>query len=405
MRFILALSVAFVFLGCSKSTLSERDLNLETRKSAAETKRKELQVVAGSFEGLLTKSSGLEQSVSLRLEIKDIPEAISGEVDPIMIPVLTGYLRFNVGVGIPFGIEKADFEPKRMKLDVVASDTEYKDIILSLVLSENRLGGTWTAPSSGSSGTVSLMRIEGAIGPAVDQMAGEYSGVLFNDSKGLYQFGHMTLSTTVVPPEGLKVTATVRVVFGESQSTEYLTYRFDPVEFNPMTGQMVLKNNANDVMFSGYWSNAELKGDWFSSYTGKLGSFSVKKNASPSPQTGTLFEALKGTYQGVVKNTNPASNLPERMLVSFVTSQDLSKPNGITVSGSMRLYIGPFGSTEYVEYPFSDIQFNFFTRQLTARVTSEYKLTLKGEAFLSSIAGTISADALGEVGTFEVIKK
>jgi len=406
LKSLLALSFALIsLLGCSKNSLSERDQKLEKLKSAAETKRRELQIVAGGYEGVLTQSSGLEQSVSLRLDIKDIPEVVPGEVDPIMTPVLAGYLRFNVGVGIPFSIDKADFDPKRMKLDIVASEPDYKDILLSLALSDTQLDGAWSAPSSGSTGTIALMRIEGPIGPAVDQMAGEYGGVLYNDSKGLYQFGHITLSTTVVPPQGLKVTATVRVIFGGWASTEYLTYRFDPVEFNPMTGQMVLKNDQNDVLFSGYWTNGELKGNWFSSYTGKLGAFSVKKNTTPGPQPGTLFEALKGTYQGTIKNTNPASNLPERMMVSFVTSQDLSKPNGITVSGSLRLYIGPFGSTEYVEYPFSDIQFNFFTRQLTAKVNSEYKLTLKGEALLSSLSGTISADALGEVGTFEVSKQ
>lgn len=406
MRPLLVLSIVIALLGgCSKSSLSERDLKLEKLKAAAETKRRELQIVAGNYEGLLVQSSGLEQGVSLRLDIKDIPEVVPGEVDPIMTPILSGYLRFNIGVGIPFGIEKADFDPKRNKLDVVASDSEYKDILLSMVLASNQLDGTWTAPSSGSSGTISLMRIDGPIGPAVDQMAGEYGGVLFNDGKGLYQFGQITLSTTVVPPQGLKVSAAVRVKFGPWASSEYLTYRFDPVEFNPMTGQMVLKSESNDVMFSGYWSNGELKGEWFSSYTGKLGAFSVKKNVVPGTQPGTLFEALKGTYQGTIKNTNPASNLPERMMVSFVTSQDLSKPNGISVSGSLRLYIGSFGSTEYVEFPFSDIQFNFFTRQLTAKVNSDYKLTLKGEALLSSVTGSISADALGEVGTFEVIKQ
>jgi hypothetical protein len=118
-----------------------------------------------------------------------------------------------------------------------------------------------------------------------------------------------------------------------------------------------------------------------------------------------LFEALKGTYQGKLTNTNSQSNLPERMMISFVTSQDLSKPNGISVTGSLRFYLGAFGSNEYVEYAFSDVQFNFFTRYFTAKTNDSYKLTLKAEAKLNSISGTVSADALGEVGTFEVKKQ
>lgn len=147
-------------------------------------------------------------------------------------------------------------------------------------------------------------------------------------------------------------------------------------------------------------------GEWFSNYTGRIGPMRFRKAETPTiPPQGERLEALRGTYQGALHNTNPQSNLPERMQVSFVTSQDLTVANGIKITGSLRLYLGPFGSTEYVEMPFTDVQFNFFTRELTAKTSGDYKLTYRAHAESRSIAGKLYADALGEVGEAEVFKQ
>lgn len=408
---ILMIAGLFLTLSCAKNSLSDRDAKREQIKSSAETKRKELQIVAGEYNGILTQGSGVDQNTTLSLEIKDVPMVVEGQVDPVPVPTLKGFLRFNLGSAgtgaefIGFAIDKADFEPKRNKLDLVVSNPDYKEMVISATLSGSKLNGTWTAPSTASSGTISLDRKQTQSGSIAEQLRGEYGGVFLHENKSLYQFGQITLTTSVKPPEGLKVTATVRIIYGPLGSTEYLTYRFDPVQFNPMTGQIVLKNDTNDVLLTGYWSKGELSGEWHSSYTGRIGKISFKKDAVPSPQAGSVLEALKGSYQGKLTNTNPQSNLPERMMVSFVTAQDLQKPNGISVTGSLRFYLGPFGSTEYVEYPFTDVQFNFFTRNFTAKTSGDYKLTLKAEAKQNEIWGTMSADALGEVGKFEVTKQ
>ena len=408
---VILMAGLFLLPSCAKNSLSERDAKKEQLKSSAETKRKELQIIAGEFNGVLTPGSGVEQNTTLFLEIKDIPTTVEGQVDPILVPTLKGFLRFNLGSGgnnsefIGYSVEKADFDPKRNRLDLVVSNATYKDIILACDLNGTSLKGTWTAPSTASSGTIALDKTQVQSGSIADQLRGEYGGTLLHDAKSLYQFGQLTLSTSILPPEGLKVSATVRIIYGALGSTEYLTYRFDPVQFNPINGQIVFKSETNDVMFTGHWSKGVINGEWYSNYTGRLGNIFFKKDHTPEPQSGSLFEALKGTYQGKLTNTNSQSNLPERMMISFVTAQDLSKPNGISVTGSLRLYMGPFGSNEYVEYAFSDVQFNFFTRYFTAKTSDNYKLTLKAEAKLNSISGTISADALGEVGTFEVKKQ
>ncbi len=91
--------------------------------------------------------------------------------------------------------------------------------------------------------------------------------------------------------------------------------------------------------------------------------------------------------------------------MSFVTSQDLTKPNGIAITGNLRFYLGEFGSTEYIEMPFAEVNHNFFTQKLVAKTGGEYKLTLKADADIhNKLSGTIFSDALGEVGTWEAIK-
>lgn len=267
---------------CAKNNLSERDAKREQLKSAAETKRKELQAVAGEYSGVFSQSSGSDIDASLVLEIKDIPTSVDGQVDPISVPTLKGVLRIQLGGSdyIGFPVDKADFDPKRNKLDVVATHSELKDVLLAAQLQGAKLNGSWTAPSIAS------------------------------------------------------------------------------------------------------------------------GTFQLDRN-----QTVTITQSLKGTYQGRLTNTHPQSSLPERLLISLVTAQDPANPTSVVVSGSMRLYVGPFGSLEYEELPFTWVQFNVFKRRLIAKTTKEPKLTLNGEVESDKISGAVLADGLGEVGTFEVKKQ
>lgn len=397
---------------CSRNTMSERDAIKEQKLAAAETKRQELQTIVGAYHGKFSQANGVEQNVSLKLEIKDIPTPTEGSVDPVMTPTLTGYFRFNVGNGsnkdseyIGFAVQKADFNPSQNKLDLVVTNSDYKDIIMTAFLNGTNLTGTWTAPSAAVSGDLNLSRLtSGDESSSIDQLGGEYGGILQHDEKGLYQYSELMLTTSLKPPEGLRLVATIKIIFGDWNSNEYLIYKFDPVQYNPLSGQMIFKSESNDVMFSGYWSHGELNGEWYSNYTGKVGKISFKKETKPKQNQGQLFDSVKGTYTGKLVNTNPQSNLPERMMLSLVTTPDSSKPNGIAITGSLRLYFGPFDSNEYMEFPCSEVQFNFLTRNLVARVNSEYKFTLRGISFQSKITGTLSADALGEVGKFEVTK-
>ncbi len=397
---------------CSRNTISERDAIREQKLAAAETKRQELQLVTGSYFGKFSQVNGVEQNVSLNIEIKDIPIVSEGSVDPVMTPTLTGYFRFNFGEGslkdseyIGFSIQKADYNPNQDKLDLVVSNNDYNDIIITGYLSGANLTGTWTAPSAATSGSLNLVRAtKERDSTRIQKLGGQYRGVLLHQDKDLFQYSELTLTSSSIAPEGLRLVASLKIIFGDWNSNEYLIYKFDPVQFNPMTGQMILKSESIDVTLAGYWSDGELKGEWYSKYKGKVGSLSFNKTNSPLETRGTLLESVKGTYRGQLENTNPQSNLPERMMLSLVTTPDTSKPNGVSISGSLRLYFGPFDSTEFMEFPYTEVQFNFLTRNLVVRVNSDYKFTLRGFSEQSKITGTLAADALGEVGKFEVTK-
>jgi len=405
--FLIILSTWLV--GCGQTNLSDRDSKREQLKSSAEVKRRELKLVAGEYRGRLTQTSGVEQMVVLKLEIKDIPTAVEGQVDPVPTPVLTGFMRFYFGLNesasefIGFGVQKADFDPINGKLDLVVENSDYKQVILSLEKSGAALNGNWTAPGLSTSGSAQLNT--NTAPTASLPIKGEYAGSFVREGESSYQFAHLTIATNVQPPEGLQVSATLRLICGDWNSTEYLTYRFDSVQFNPISGQIVFRSTPSEIILSGYWSNGQIVGDWSTTFTGRMGKVDLKRALSPeTPSIGSLFKPLRGTYQGTLRNTHPQSNLPERVMASFVTSQDLTLPNGIRITGNLRFYFGAFGSNEYFELPFTDIQYNFYTRKLVAKTGGDYKMTFKGDVTLSGIVGNLFTDALGEVAAMEVAK-
>ena len=219
-------------------------------------------------------------------------------------------------------------------------------------------------------------------GPAasaqVDNIAGLYKATLLHEDTNNYQYAKITLRT--INPDGqLQISANVRVFFGEADSNEYITYEFANVPLNLLTRQVSIRNDDNDVSMIGYLRDGTIDGEWFSTLVGYVGTFEASKVDFPDPPDGAvLVTSLSGYYRGTLENTNPQSNLPERVTFSFVTTQDSSDPdNPIHISGNTRLYLGDFDSQEYVEINFSDIQFNFYNRFMTAR-TESYGLTFKG---------------------------
>jgi len=158
---LVILGLALIFAGCSKEPLSERDAKLNQYKNAAETKRKELREIAGYYEGTLTQTSGTNR-VALQLEIKDIPSFVEGAVDPVLVPTLTGFLKWFAGSEsefVVFALTKAEFTLRDRKLDFVATNEIYKDILVTGVSQSDKLTGTWSLPAFSGSGTLDFTRL------------------------------------------------------------------------------------------------------------------------------------------------------------------------------------------------------------------------------------------------------
>lgn len=286
-------SLLFVLLGlssaCTKNTLSERDQRLEQIRNNADKKRRELSGVAKETRGFLTFSDGKTQNVVLHLEIQDIPHQEAGQVDPVMIPELRGYLWFVFGQEaseweyLTFPLEKADYNASAKKLNLVLTNEVYKNLLMELTIGEASGTGGWTAPSLGGSGTIKLF-------------------------------------------------------------------------------------------------------------------------SNPAPQQLPLSQTLKGSYLGTLKNTHPDANLPSRIQVSLVTSQDPSKSADLKISGKMRLYYDE-NFTEWDEWDLEKMEFNAFTHQLVAKTAGNEKFTLKLEVSQGTLSGLLFEDALGELATVEVTKQ
>jgi len=236
-----------------------------------------------------------------------------------------------------------------------------------------------------------------------NEVAGLYNAVLTHEGTNFYQFAKITLRTFNNGGE-LKVSGNVKVLFGEMNSNEFLTYEYPDVKLNLLTTQLSIRDDLNDVSLIGNLRAGVISGEWFSTQVGRVGTFVAQKVRLPEvPEEGILVRTLSGHYRGALRNANPQSNLPERITMSFVTTQENgSEGPSIRVTGNTRFYLGGFESLEFVETRFTNIQFNFYTRYLTAK-TEDYGLTFKGTMSPDGkFEGIVLSDGLGEVGTVDL---
>lgn len=246
-----------------------------------------------------------------------------------------------------------------------------------------------------------------AVAQSGDSLKGTYRAILEHEQNGYYQFATITLSSVNTGDGNLRISASVRVLFGDMNSNEFLTYDYPDCPLNILTRQISIKDAKSGVSFIGFLKDGGLKGDWYSPTVGRVGTFTASKTGPLNPPANLqLVKSVTGYYVGKITNTNPASNLPETVTISLVTSQDpIAVGTNILVSGNMRLYFGDITSTEYVETKFASTDLNFYSRFLTAK-TAAYGITIKGTIGLDGVfKGDVFADGLGQVGTIEVISK
>jgi hypothetical protein len=239
-----------------------------------------------------------------------------------------------------------------------------------------------------------------------DEVQGLYKALLYYEGTKLYQFANITLRTITTGSGQLKISANVRIAYGKQDSNEFFSYEFDDCPLNILTTQISMKSEKNTVSLVGFLKKGKLEGEWFSTIVGRVGKFVAIKGEDPKPpEDGVLVTSLTGHYKGSLENTNSQSNLPERVTMSLVTTQDTSGSEPvIKISGNTRLYLGDFGSLEYVETKLTDVQFNYFNRFLSAK-TVDYGLTYKGYLSHEGVfTGLVYADGLGEAGKLNLTR-
>ncbi len=286
----------------------------------------------------------------------------------------------------------------------MVENSEYKDILISCQRIEPNLIGNWNAQHLGAKGTMELTR-----GTQPDElpMRGAYGAILWR-GRDHYQFGDLLLRTTFKSPDSMTISAVVKVIFGSWESREYFTLRFDRVDFNPITGQFTMKAEGLELRFSGKMEPGVVNGDWSSSLAGPLGNFQFKQDWIPEiPSHGKMIGTLAGTYKGILENY-PDYHYSKRVMLNFVTTQDLDQPTGLQISGNMRLYQGEFGSALFYEYRFANIAYFPFIwtiKPVTEKIEGKEKFTLDGNLDGGKITGTLTVEGIGKVAEVGVEKE
>lgn len=316
---------------------------------------------------------------------------------------ITGHMRLYFGrfdshdfVEVPFSEVAYNFYNHTITL---SSSGNYPLKFIGTLKNGNMKGELrWGSQATPTYIEASREPIEGAS----TNMQGSYQGMIKWKGSSFYQLSNLKIQTAR-GGGGLIVKGSLKSIFGPWHSSEYLTYDFASVDFDPETSRLVLSSEQNEVSFQGVYDNGLYQGEWFTKSLGKMGEFRFEKSEFNPPSQLELYPATSGTYRGRIENTNSSTSLPEKMRISLAVVRDSNEPGGIKVTGGMRFYLGEEGSHEYVESQFTDITFHSFTREFSARADfMGVVLDLKGLINPSLFTGEIYHGGLGKVAQFEV---
>lgn len=406
LAFAIACFILIPSSSCGRKKMSERDIRREQLRVNAQKKRKELAPLEGGYRGKFIVG-GKAQDASLAIEIKDLPETEDGQVDPVLMPTMSGSVRLTYGYGedlefFSFGTTKADFDIQQNKLDLVVSNGTFKDINLSLILSDKNLSGTWTAPSSSSSGTAEFIRSTDLLLAGVTpEFRGKYSGYLEWQNKPLFHAAVLSIATAQDNSDTFHINSNLRMIAESQGFSETIAIDFDQQEYNPLNRQLTLRSTDDDVYLVGTHLGKEIVGDWFSKKFGRMGGFSLATSGNTIPQSKTLIKALSGTYYAEIINTRSDSRLPKNLMLSFSSHVDQEAPGTLVFSGSSRFYFGSFAGSDYIESHFSKVENVIFGRKIFALTSGDPALTFNidvGDG--GELIGQIIDSSLGLVGTF-----
>jgi hypothetical protein len=216
-----------------------------------------------------------------------------------------------------------------------------------------RAGGFSNTPAPGGS--------QPAASGAAAQLGGTYYGYLFHERLGVYQPVTLNIVTYQGTGSGgspaLFVSAVSSMFFGDFNSPEYVTHRFDEKEFPLLSPQIALERIEGDVdavVQLTQLGNGTARGIWYSILFGRVGTFELTNAGPPAPPSGAdLMAPIAGQYEGngwhldlrVVREATPINTVNPFYPLNFKGAfrlQDITR-NIRIANGVFDFYTGKLG--------------------------------------------------------------
>ncbi len=278
-----------------------------------------------------------------------------------------------------------------------------KSITLEGSIKNGRFVGEW---SSSFAGKIGKAEFHGQALPKPEQytleptIQGDYEGTFSRDDSKTYHQATLKVWTTF--NDRLRISADLRLAFADG--SDVLQYRFNDVEVDLETGFFILVHPESEIYAKLQFQGGRLTGYWSAKSTGRIGAVLLNQLAEhvATPEGYVGAHGIAGSYKGKIVNTNPKTDLPKRARLNIVAIKDPQSPDGLRLSGSLRLYVGEFDSNEYNEYPLQAMRYNFFKMEFSA-LAQGIGIAIKGKVVNGRISGSLYHDGFGELGTIEVI--
>jgi len=136
-------------------------------------------------------------------------------------------------------------------------------------------------------------------------IAGEYFGMLFNETTEVYQPIRLKVNAEMKKSDGmtkpsLEVTAIANLFFGESSSNEFIVYPFSESFYSDSAPYFIFSGKGEGFLQVSNWYEDSIKGIWYSKTFGRVGSVVLKKslNQISDVKRPTQMRKISGTYSG-----------------------------------------------------------------------------------------------------------
>ena len=358
--------------------MSDRETRREQIRLNAEMKKRELNAIKGDYAGLVNRdgapdargndgrnaprsaprSDSQKQRVSLHLEVIEVPFNDNGGIDPVMMPQLSGFLKFPFGSTsgdeyLSFKITRGEYDPKRSALELVVNHGQYGDMNLSMTSMVGGFAGHWQALNLSANGTMTLIRdsetlvtdpASGDRPPGTNiPLTGSYVGFVNDDERGVSYSASIQLRATNMPGQGMKLSADIQLARG-TESSEFAIWKFDPVEFHPVTQKLTLRKDGVNESFLLTYSDGSMTGEWSSATLGRLGAAKLDKRSTPRSSLPPAHPR-SGLHEVCLKNFGGA-NLPPNAALSTTVTPDVNGDGKVRTQASVVFYLGGYGSSE-----------------------------------------------------------